>query len=103
MNRRGFLRSMLCTAAAAVVPMPAIVSESRYFIGVDTGIVDSTAIAVIRQDGDGVLTLEAFREAVAILRREAVPMTHVFVHPANLIELEECDACDDEGGFDAIA
>jgi hypothetical protein len=72
MNRRGFLRSMLCTAAAAAMPVPAIASR-EFFVGADLAY-DASLV--------GVFTRVQFYSALEVLRREAVPGPIVaYVHP----------------------
>lgn len=103
MDRRGFLKSMLCTAAAAVAPAPAMRTAAKVVMGIDPGIGDDvTQVAVLRADGSGqlydddagVLTLEMIREAVRVLREQAVPAPdgyHVVMHPSHVDDLVNDD------------
>ena len=82
MKRRGFLRSMLCTAAAVVAPVPAMKlapeASEQWVVGIDPGMGDDCTV----------LTIAMVRQAVEIMRSEQVPAHdgryHIFMHPNNL-------------------
>lgn len=82
MQRRSFLKSMLCTAAAAVAP-PVMAAAPEPALRLSGTTITSSA-AVPLQD---TLTLEDIRRAMEIMRNELgdpPPRYVAYVHPDNL-------------------